>query len=180
MKKSLSFSIALLAILSMLLVSCAPAATPAPAAPAAPAAKAPEPTKAPEVAKAPEPTKAPEAAKAPEPTKAPAAAPTKAAAAPAAGAPVKIKVFSPQDPNGDLPTNSFTKEAEKMFNIQFDWQTTPFDGNSAKEKRQIALASGDYPDLFMLIPWIDQFSQLDLLRYGQQGVVLPLNDLIKQ
>ena len=168
MKKTLSFSIALLAILSMLLVSCAPAATPAPAAPAAPAAKAPEPTKAPEVAKA------------AEPTKAPAAAPTKAAAAPAAGAPVKIKVFSPQDPNGDLPTNSFTKEAEKMFNIQFDWQTTTMDGNSAKEKRQIALASGDYPDLFMLIPWVDQFSQLDLLRYGQQGVLLPLNDLIKQ
>ena len=105
------------------------------------------------------------------------------AAAPAAGdaaGPVTIKIFSPQDPTGDLPTNSFTKEAEEMFNIKFEWQTTPFDGNSAKEQRQISLASGDYPDLFMLIPWIDQFSQLDLLKYGQQGVVIPLNDLIKE
>ena len=143
MKKHLSMVIALLAILSMLLVSCTGAA-PAPAA--APAGE------------------------------------TQASgdAAAASGEPVKIKIFSPQDPNGDLTTNSFTKEAEKMFNIQFEWQTTPFDGNSAKEQRQISLASGDYPDLYMLIPWIDQFSQLDLLKYGQQGVVIPLNDLIKE
>ena len=66
-----------------------------------------------------------------------------------------------------------------MFNIEFEWQTTTMDGNSAKEQRQIGLASGDYPDLYMLIPWVDQFSQLDLLKYGKDGVVLPLNDLIK-
>ena len=83
-------------------------------------------------------------------------------------------------PNVDLATNSFTKEAEEKFGIQFEWQTTTFDGNSAKEQRQISLASGDYPDLYMLIPWVDQFTQLDLLKYGQQGVVLPLNDLIKE
>jgi putative aldouronate transport system substrate-binding protein len=105
---------------------------------------------------------------------------TAAAGDAAAGGPVTIKIFSPQDPTGDLTTNSFTKEAEEMFNIKFEWQTTPFDGNSAKEQRQISLASGDYPELFMLIPWIDQFSQLDLLKYGQQGVVIPLNDLIAQ
>jgi putative aldouronate transport system substrate-binding protein len=113
---------------------------------------------------------------------APAAPSGDTAAAGDAGAagPVTIRIFSPQDPTGDLTTNSFTKEAEEMFNIKFEWQTTPFDGNSAKEQRQISLASGDYPDLFMLIPWIDQFSQLDLLKYGQQGVVIPLNDLIAQ
>lgn len=94
--------------------------------------------------------------------------------------PVKIRIFSPQDPNVDLATNSFTLEAQQMFNIQFEWETTTMDGNAAKEKRQIALASGDYPDLFMLIPWVDQFTQLDLLKFGQQGVLIPLNDLIKQ
>jgi len=93
---------------------------------------------------------------------------------------VTIKIFSPQDPNTDLTTNTFSLEAEKKFNIKFEWQTTPFDGNSAKEKRQLSLASGDLPDLYMLIPWIDQFSQNDLLKYGQQGVLLPLNDLIDQ
>lgn len=142
MKKHLSVVIALLAILSMLLVSCT-GAVPAPAA-------------------------------------APAGGTQAGGEAAASGEPVKIKIFSPQDPSTDLTTNSFTKEAEKMFNIQFEWQTTPFDGNSAKEQRQISLASGDYPDLYMLIPWIDQFSQLDLLKYGSQGVVIPLNDLIKE
>ena len=35
----------------------------------------------------------------------------------------------------------------------------PYDGGPAKEKRQIALASGDYPDLFLLVPWVDQFTR---------------------
>jgi len=92
---------------------------------------------------------------------------------------VKITAFAPQ---GDQPlaTNSFTSLVEQKFNIKFTWQTTTFDSVSAHEKRQIALASGDYPDLFLLIPWVDQFSQLDLLRYGQQRVLIPLNDLIDQ
>ena len=110
---------------------------------------------------------------------APAAAPG-GEAQPAAAGPVKIKIFSPQDADVDLATNSFTKEAEEKYGIQFEWQTTTYDGNSAKEQRQISLASGDYPELYMLIPWVDQFTQLDLLKYGQQGVVLPLNDLIKE
>lgn len=78
---------------------------------------------------------------------------------------IKIRIFSPQSPDGDLTTNSFTLEAQEMFNIQFEWETTTMDGNAAKEKRQISLDSGDYPDLYMLIPWVDQFSQTDLLRF---------------
>ncbi len=112
------------------------------------------------------------------------AAPAPAAApgdeAQAAAGPVKIKIFSPQGAEQDLATNSFTLEAQEMFGIEFEWQTTTYDGNSAKEQRQISLASGDYPDLYMLIPWVDQFTQLDLLKYGQQGVVIPLNDLIAE
>lgn len=92
--------------------------------------------------------------------------------------PIKIKVFAPQNAETDLETNSFTKLAEEKFNLDLEWQTTTFDTTSASEVRNIALASGDFPDLFLLIPWVDQFSQTDLLRYGKQGVILPLNDLI--
>lgn len=109
---------------------------------------------------------------------APAAAPE--AGLQAAGGPVKITIFSPQSPTQNLATNSFTLEAQERFGIEFEWQTTTYDGNSAREQRQISLASGDYPDLYMLIPWVDQFSQLELLRYGQQGVLIPLNDLIAE
>ena len=160
MNRLLRFAIASLVTMSLLLVSCggavqpaAPAGDDAAAAPTA-AATAEEPTKAAEVAPA--------------------------TAAPAG--PVKMKIFAPQLDYccEDLPTNLFSLEAQKMFNIEFEWQLTTMDGNSAKELRQISLASGDYPDVYMLIPWIDQFSQLDLLKYGKEGVILPLNDLIQE
>ncbi|TLS48735.1 extracellular solute-binding protein [Paenibacillus antri] len=92
--------------------------------------------------------------------------------------PVEISVFAVQEQGIDLATNKFTKHAEEMFGITFDWQTIPSDG--AKEKRQISLASGDYPDAYILTAYIDQFSQADVLKYGQQGVLVPLNDLIDQ
>ncbi|MDQ6418125.1 ABC transporter substrate-binding protein [Paenibacillus sp. LHD-117] len=92
--------------------------------------------------------------------------------------PVTISVFAQQSTDTDLATNKFSKLLEEKFNIQFKWTTVPFDG--AAEKRQISLASGDYPDLYLLIPWVDRFSQTDLLKFGQQGVIVPLNDLIDQ
>ncbi|OXM85764.1 ABC transporter substrate-binding protein [Paenibacillus rigui] len=90
--------------------------------------------------------------------------------------PTPIRVFSHQGTDLDYKTNLFTQTLENKFNVKFAWTTVPYDG--AAEKRQISLASGDYPDLYMLIPWVDKFSQTDLLRFGQQGVILPLNDLI--
>jgi putative aldouronate transport system substrate-binding protein len=94
--------------------------------------------------------------------------------------PITINIFAPQSAERDLETNVFSLALEEMFNVDFNWTTTTYDNTDASEKRNLALASGDYPDLFMLIPWVDQFSQIDLLKYGQQGVILPLNDLIDQ
>ncbi|MFC5653285.1 extracellular solute-binding protein [Paenibacillus solisilvae] len=92
--------------------------------------------------------------------------------------PVTIKVFANNDSadGQGLESNAFTKTLESKFNIKFQWTPIPSDG--AAEKRKIALASGDYPDLFMLISYIDHFGQDELLRLGQQGVIVPLNDLI--
>src|SRR5579883_2811681 len=44
-----------------------------------------------------------------------------------ASATVKIKVFSQQGTGWDLKNNWWTKQAEQMFNIQFDWQLTTWD-----------------------------------------------------
>ncbi|MFK4089527.1 ABC transporter substrate-binding protein [Kribbella sp. NPDC020789] len=93
---------------------------------------------------------------------------------------VTLDVFAPQSADWNLATNDFTQEVKKKFNLSIKWQTTTFDGGPAKEKRQISLASGDYPDLYLLIPWVDQFSQSDLLKLSNQGVVVPLNQLIDQ
>jgi putative aldouronate transport system substrate-binding protein len=87
-------------------------------------------------------------------------------AQPAGSNPVTIKVFADQDTSNEqnLATSWFSQQLEQKFNIKFNWTTVPFDG--APEKRQISLASGDYPDMFLLVPYIDHFTQSDLLRYG--------------
>ena len=94
--------------------------------------------------------------------------------------PVTLNVFAPQGADVNLKTNAITKLVKQKFNITINWQTTTFDGAAAKEKRQISLASGDLPDLYLLIPWVDQFTQTELLKLGGQGVIQPLNQLINQ
>ncbi|MEV0286453.1 ABC transporter substrate-binding protein [Kribbella sp. NPDC050820] len=93
---------------------------------------------------------------------------------------VTLDVFAPQGAETNLATNEFTQKVKQQFNISFKWQTSTFDGGPAKEKRQISLASGDYPDLYLLIPWVDQFTPAELLKLGSQGVLVPLNQLIDQ
>ncbi|NUR94531.1 MAG: ABC transporter substrate-binding protein, partial [Kribbellaceae bacterium] len=91
-----------------------------------------------------------------------------------------LNVFAPQSADTNLATNDFTKLIKQKFNLTIKWQTTTFDGGPAKEKRQISLASGDYPDLYLLIPWVDQFTTAELQKLSKQGVVVPLNQLIDQ
>lgn len=92
----------------------------------------------------------------------------------------QLVAFGPQGDNGSLEDNEFTKLLEKKFEIDFDWQTTTYDGSVAGEKRQVSLASGDYPDAYFLVPWVDAFSRSEILKYGQQGVLVPLEDLIDE
>ena len=93
---------------------------------------------------------------------------------------VVISVLSPADEDTKLDTNAITTLLSDKYKIKFQFQTTTMDGGPAKEKRQISLASGDYPDLFLLIPWVDAFTKTDVQKLGEQGVVVPLEDLIKQ
>lgn len=93
---------------------------------------------------------------------------------------VTLTVFAQQGPGMDLSTNSFTEVLRKEFDIDFDFQTTPYDSTAAAEARQISLASGDLPDVYSLIPWVDQFQQTELLNLADQGVLIPLNDLIAE
>lgn len=91
---------------------------------------------------------------------------------------VPLKLFMAQFPDADLDTNKFTQLVEEKFGIDITFEVTSLDGGPAKEKRQITLASGDLPDAFFLIPWVDGFSRPEILRLGAEGALLPLNDLI--
>ena len=89
-----------------------------------------------------------------------------------------ITIFAPENADMDMDDNAFTKVIEEKFDVDLQFETTTYDGTAAGEKRQISLASGDYPDAYMLIPWVDQFNNDELLELGGQGVIVPLDDLI--
>ncbi|MEV5895010.1 extracellular solute-binding protein [Nonomuraea fuscirosea] len=93
---------------------------------------------------------------------------------------VVISVMAPANPDMELSTNKVTALLSDKFKIKFQFQSTTMDGAAAKEKRQIAISSGDYPDLFLLIPYVDAFTKTDLQKLGKQGVAVPLENLIKQ
>lgn len=87
--------------------------------------------------------------------------------------PVKLSMFAVQQ-DQPMDTNLFTIMIEEQFNVSIDWELAPGDG--LQERKQLALASGDYPEVFLE----GKFNKSDLQRYGKQGVLLPLNDLIEQ
>lgn len=78
------------------------------------------------------------------------------------------KLFASQDWNKLM----LWEEYEKMTNIHINWKTVQTD--SLKEKRNLELVSGEYSDLF----FATAIPKADLIKYGQQGTFLKLNDLI--
>lgn len=91
--------------------------------------------------------------------------------------PISLTFFTGKDAsNSSKFEETFVwKEYAKMSNIQVNFQLVPFE--SLTEKRNLALASGDYPDVF----YTARLSATDLMKYGsQQEVLIPLNDLIDQ
>jgi putative aldouronate transport system substrate-binding protein len=96
-------------------------------------------------------------------------------AASAAPAPVQVSIFaSPSTGVVNLNTNWFTKYVEKKFNMNINWVLAPSSDTSTKAA--LLLASGKYPDAFF-DPSIPLAS---ILKYGQEGVVVPLDNLINQ
>ena len=70
--------------------------------------------------------------------------------------------------------NDFVYYLEKKTNIQLDLYTVPV--SEAQQKRNLLLVSGDYPEVF-----IDgSGSKVEQKLYGEQGVFLPLNNLIEK
>lgn len=70
-------------------------------------------------------------------------------------------------------TNATTKWLEEKTNIHLDWEVV----GDIVQSKAVILASGDYPDI-LLSSFI---TQQEIIKYGvQQGVFLPLNDLIEK
>ncbi len=88
--------------------------------------------------------------------------------------PVKLKFFTGKSPQtgNKFEDTLVWKEYAKQSGIDVEFQLVPFE--SLTEKRNLALASGDYPDAF----YSARVPVADLMKYGSQGVFVKLNDLI--
>ncbi|MEX1028907.1 MAG: extracellular solute-binding protein [Paenibacillaceae bacterium] len=74
----------------------------------------------------------------------------------------------------DINTNSVTKYIEEKLNIKFEFDAAP--SANATDKKKLLMASGDYPAVFLS----GDFTQGEQIEYGEQDVLLPLNDLIEE
>ncbi|UVI28458.1 ABC transporter substrate-binding protein [Paenibacillus spongiae] len=86
---------------------------------------------------------------------------------------VTLKVLVPSNSLVEnFETNEFTKWMEEKTNVHVEWEVMPAD--SAQEKLNLILSSGELPDVIMDSP----VTLAQLMVYGNQGMFLPLNDLI--
>ncbi|MGG1654394.1 ABC transporter substrate-binding protein [Paenibacillus sp. NRS-1780] len=78
--------------------------------------------------------------------------------------------LAPSDPNEKL----IYKRLEEKTGVHIDF--TNFTSDSFTEKRNLAVASGDLPDAMLDAG----YSDYDLLNLGQDGTIIPLEDLIQK
>lgn len=89
--------------------------------------------------------------------------------------PVSMDIMIEQPPCViDYNTNDLSKYMQDKTGLHINWIMIPEDSSS--EKLQLTLASGDYPDAFMMGINFD-----DQLKYGsEEELLLPLNDYINE
>lgn len=87
--------------------------------------------------------------------------------------PITLKAMvSKAAAQGDYSGILMWNEYEKMTGIKIEWEQVP--ASSITEKRNLALASGEYPDMFFRA----SIPSKEIVKYGEQGIFIRLNDLI--
>ncbi|WP_080837680.1 ABC transporter substrate-binding protein [Cohnella massiliensis] len=76
--------------------------------------------------------------------------------------------LAPADPNEKL----INKRLEEKMNVRIDWIN--YTKDAFVEKRNLAMASGDFPDAIFDAGYGDY----ELLKLAKDGAIIPLNDLI--
>lgn len=86
---------------------------------------------------------------------------------------ITLKILAPKAAN-EVPYEEMDvfKEYETMTNIHVEWDNPPVE--SFQERYNIVMASGTLPDIIIGTPGSD------IMKYGQMGAFIPLDDLIKE
>ncbi|MGI8315923.1 ABC transporter substrate-binding protein [Halobacillus mangrovi] len=88
---------------------------------------------------------------------------------------VTLNFVSPKAPLApDYNEMEIVQQLEEDTNVHIEWDNIP--GEGYQEKKNLMLASGDLPDAF----YDAQFTDHDIVTYGQNGTLIPLEDLIKE
>ncbi|MNW38208.1 Lipoprotein LipO precursor [compost metagenome] len=86
---------------------------------------------------------------------------------------VTLKMVSPKAALApDYSKMEIFKRLEKQTNVKINWENIP--DTDFAEKKNLLLASGDLPDAF----YGAGFTDYDLINYGKDGTIIPLEDLI--
>ncbi|HLQ70833.1 MAG TPA: extracellular solute-binding protein, partial [Bacillota bacterium] len=88
---------------------------------------------------------------------------------------IDIEIFAnkpAQNEDNDWNDILIWNHYQDLTNINVKWDT--INPDTLDEKRNLALSGGDVPDAFFLAG----LTNSDILKYGNQGTFLPLNDLI--
>lgn len=87
---------------------------------------------------------------------------------------ITLTMFAPNVGSNEWEDMDYFKEMEKKTNIKFKFNTPPVD--SLDTKKNLTFASGDLPDIF----YASSLTKEEQVKYGNQGLLIPLEDLIKQ
>jgi putative aldouronate transport system substrate-binding protein len=85
--------------------------------------------------------------------------------------------FRADDVTSMQSDNALTAFLEDKFNVKFDWDVVPSqESDIVREKLNLLIAADDYPDIIMA----GRFNSSEAFKWGLEGVVVPLNDLIDE
>lgn len=105
--------------------------------------------------------------------------PTFAIAEEAAEEPIVITAFMDGDPTLDYSQNYSLQYLEEKTGVRIDPTGYVFSDQEAPTQKQLLLASGDYPEIFLANTEGAAFTFSEISTYGmQEGMLIPLNDLI--
>ncbi|QKS48926.1 extracellular solute-binding protein (plasmid) [Paenibacillus cellulosilyticus] len=89
--------------------------------------------------------------------------------------PIKLKMFAQKSPpNGPYEDMLVFQEYEKLTNIDVEWEDVPTEG--FVERKNLLFASNELPDALFKAG----ITQLEAVKYGSSGMLIPLEDLINQ
>jgi len=88
---------------------------------------------------------------------------------------VTLKMLSPKSAlSPEFSEMEIFKQLEEQTNVKIDWENIP--DTDFAEKKNLLLASSTLPDAF----YAAGFSDYELITYGKDGTIIPLEDLIDQ